>query len=237
MEYSKIWNKEKYQEFVKYLFSLQDRKYRDFHSKLILNDRLIGIRTRLLKKIAKDISKTDYKSFIELNKNEYYEEKMIHGLIIGYINDYGEMIECLNNYFPYIDNWALCDLTCSNLKIFKNNLDNGFKYICKLVKSKNPWVVRVGVVLLLDYYIDKKYLNKIFNICNTIQNNDYYVKMAVAWLLSMCYVKFPNDTIIYLNDNLLDDWTYNKTIQKVRESNRIDKETKQRFDMIKRRRN
>lgn len=226
------WDSEKYNQFIKYLFSLQDTKYKEFHSKLTLENNLIGIRTPILKKIAKDISKTDYKSFLKYNQHEYYEEIMIHGLLIGYIDEFEETITYLDDYYKYITNWATCDLTCSNLKIFKKNLDKGFIYINKLIKNSNPWIIRVGVVLLLDYYINEKYLDKIFKICDKIKCRDYYVKMAIAWLISICYIKYPIVTKKYLNDNLLDDWTYNKAIQKIKESNRI--ESKKEIELLKR---
>ena len=187
------WNNDKYNDFLEYLFSIKDEKYAIFHFKLLKNDKIkvIGIRIPVLKKLAKMISKTDYLEFIKLNKHEYYEEILLHGLIITYLKlDFNSIMNLFNEYINYIDNWATCDTVISNLKIFKNNLDAGFIYIEKYLNDKNPWINRVGIVLLLCYYINDNYIDKVLNICNKIKTDEYYVKMANAWLISMCLVKY-----------------------------------------------
>ena len=219
-----VWNKNTYNEFIKYLLELKDESYKNFHFKLLKNDEIsvIGIRTPLLKEIAKKISKTDYLEFIKLNKHKYYEETILHGLVITYVKtEFEESIKLFNEYIKYIDNWASCDIVISNYKIFKKNLDLGFKYINNYLNNKNPWINRVGIVLLLNYYINNLYIDKILNICNNIKTNDYYVKMSIAWLISICLIKYYDKTYNFLQNNKLDDWTHNKAIQKAIESYRI----------------
>lgn len=228
-----IYNEVNYKEFINYLKSLEDLKYKAFHSKLTLENNLIGIRTPILKKIAKDISANDIDSFIKCNKHEYYEEVMIHGLLIGYIKDFDIMTKYLDNYLKYITNWALCDLTCSNLKIFKKNQDKGFSYILKLINSTSPFTIRVGVVLLLNYYINDNYIDKIFDICNNIKNNDYYVLMSISWLISICFIKYQDKTLSYLEDNNLNTWTFNKAIDKIKDSKKVSKDVKLEINLLK----
>ena len=218
------WNKNTYNEFIEYLFSIRDVEYSKFHSKLLKNDeiKVMGIRMPILKKIAKSISKTSYLDFIKLNKHDYYEETLLHGIVITYLKiDFIKTINLFEDYINYIDSWASCDTVVANYKLFKKNLDLGFTYINKYLHDKNPWINRVGLVLLLDYYINDNYIGKILDICNNIKVDDYYVKMANAWLISMCLVKQYNKTYIFLLNNNLDDWTYNKAIQKAIESFRI----------------
>lgn len=223
----------KYNEFINYLYSLQDIKYKDFQKKLILSDNLIGIRTPDLKKIAKTIANSNYINFIRLNKHNLYEEKLIHGLILGYLNlEFNALKPLIDEFIPYIDNWAICDLTVSNLKIFSKNKENGFKEIKKYLKDKNTWINRFGYVLLLNYYIEDKYIDEIFKLCENY-SDEYYVKMSIAWLISMCYIKYKNKTIEYLNTNKLDKWTYNKAIQKIMESNRVPKIEKEKLKRMK----
>lgn len=221
-----IWNKETYNKFIDYLYTLQDLKYKDFHKKLILDNDLIGIRTPLLKEISKKISKSDYKQFIKLNNHKYYEERIIHGLIIGYLDDFKEVLEQLDKFIPFINNWAINDIVCANLKIFKKNKDKGFIAINRYLKSNNEFEIRFGLILLLDFYIDDSYIDKIFFIIDNIKNDNYYVKMGMAWVLSICYIKYPNKTYEYLLNNQLDKFTFNKTISKICDSKRIDKDTK-----------
>lgn len=217
-----IWNKDNYNKFIDYLFTLKDLKYKKFHSKLILSDNLIGIRTPILKMIAKNISKGDYKTFIKLNKHEYYEETIIHGLIIGYLKDFKEIIELLDEFIPYVNNWAINDIVCANMKIFKKYQEEGFNIIKKYIKSNNPFQIRICIVLLLDFYINDKYIDEIFKIINNIKNDNYYVKMANAWLLSICYIKYKEKTYNFLLNNNLDKFTLNKTISKICDSKRVD---------------
>ncbi len=228
--------KNNYNEFIKYLKSLSDTKYREFHLRLTMDNSLIGICTPKLKEIAKELIKTNnYQNFIKFSKYETYEEKIIYGLIIGYLKcDFKAQLELLNNFIPLIDNWAINDIVCANLKNFKKNQEEGYKYIELCIKSSNPWQIRFGLVLLLDFYINDNYIDKILEVCNSINSNEYYVKMANAWLISICYIKYKNKTNKFLKNNKLDDWTYNKSIQKIIESTRISKEEKEILKQLKR---
>lgn len=234
MNFDIKWDEKYYKLFIDYLYSLKDEKYKNFHSKLILKNNLIGIRTPILKKIAKEISKYDYKNFIKFSTNNTYEEITIKALLIGYLKDYNETIYELDNILTDIDNWATCDLMCSNLKIFAKNKDKGFKYIKSLIKGNEEWKIRVGLVLLLNYYIDDEYIDKIFILVNNINCEQYYVKMAISWLLSICYIKYPQKSTCFLKNNTLSDWVHNKTIQKIKESNRVSYNKKIAIDKLKR---
>ena len=224
------WNNTKYNEFIKYLYSLQDIKYRDFSKSLMPSKNeyeLIGIKIPLLKKIAKDISKNNYIEFININKHDTFEEILIHGLIIGYIKeDINTIINYSKEYIPYISNWALCDSYVANLHIMNKYPNKCLTLVKWCLKHKKEYYKRAGYVLLLNYMIKDEYIDTIFELCNNNDSDDYYVKMAVAWLISEVYPKYPNKTLEYLKNNKLDKWTHNKSIQKIRESNRIDKETK-----------
>ncbi len=230
-----LWTKKDYKEFVSYLKNLEDKKYRDFHSKLTLNNNIIGINVPTLKDISKKIVKGNFGSFINLVVNNTYEEWLIFGLIIGYSKiDFNEKLELLDKYIVNIDNWASCDIVCANMKDFKKNQESGYEYILKLIESNSLWHIRVGLVLLLDFYINDQYLNKIFKICDSIKSDEYYVLMAIAWLLSICYIKYPKETLKYLNNNKLDKFTFNKTIQKIIESTRVSIVDKNKLRKMKR---
>ena len=191
-----------YNDFLNELYKLQDLKYKEFHSSLILSDNLIGVRTPELKIIAKNISKSDYKKFFKENKHKLYEENIIHGLVLGYLKlNFNDLKPYIDEFIPYIDNWAVCDGTASNLKIFNKNKESGFIEIKKYLKDNNYWINRFGYVLLLDYYIEDKYIDEIFKLCNNYKN-EYYVKMAISWLISMCYIKYKDKTLKFLNNNI-----------------------------------
>jgi len=230
------WTKEDYYEFSKYLLTLTDDKFKDFSTKIIVDDSLIGIRTPILKNIAKIIFKGNYKEFISVCKPSNYEEKLIYGLVIGNIKEFNkETIKYVNKYSKTIDNWALCDLFCANLKFVKNNQKEVFDYILNTIDNDNLWKRRLCFVLLLDYYIEPDYIDVIFELCDTYNTNDYYVEMSVAWLISICYIKEKDKTIKYLDSNKLNNFTYNKAIQKIIESKRVAKEEKEELRKKKRR--
>lgn len=238
MDLTQKWSKEKHNVFLKYLESLSDYKYKIFNCKIINDDSIkyIGVRTPILRKIAKIIANSDYEGFIKYQSGKYYEEIAIYGFIIGYIDvSYHSLIVMIKNYIPYISNWALTDMPIRKYKQILENKDEAFNEIIKFTKSSNPWEVRFGLVLLLKIYVEEKYLNKIFEICKSINSSHpcctnniipYYVKMANAWLISECYIKYPNLTKIVLQSTDLDSWTKNKAIQKIKESYRVSNSKK-----------
>lgn len=228
------WSNEDYKEFIDYLFSIRDIKYRDFHSNLGLDNNVIGIRTPILKSIAKDISKGNYIEFLELLKEDYYEEITLYGFIICNIKEIDESIKYLDIYKNKINNWASCDLFCSGYKIVKNNKNYYWEYINNNINSSNLWIRRMCFVLIISYYIEDKYLDDIFMLCNKYNTNEYYVQMAVAWLISICYIKYSNQTLKYIENNKLDNFIHNKAIQKIRESYRVDSKDKDILNKLKR---
>lgn len=229
------WNEKTYGEFINYLHSLQDLEYREFHGRLIQdNSSLIGIRTPILKEISKKVSKNHPKDFLKLVQHNTYEETLIHGLVIGYMKlEFEECTSLLNDFLPFNNNWAINDITCANLKIFKKYLGDGFDIITQYLKNKNPWVVRFGLVLLLDFYINDTYIDNILELSATISGEEYYVGMANAWLLSVCYIHYPEKTKKLLESNQLDLFTKKHTIQKIIESNRVSKEEKDQMRKLR----
>ena len=139
-----------------------------------------------------------------------------------------EILSFLDSYIQKIDNWALCDSFVTHLKIVSNYPDLFLEKIKQYIKSKNEYEVRVGFVLLLNYYIDDKNLDQIFNLCNQDSLNTYYVKMAKAWLISQCFIQYKEKTLSFLKTNHLDSFTQNRAISKIRDSYRVSKEDKDR---------
>lgn len=230
-----IKTKEDYAKFQANLISQADISYKIFQEKLIPGENtLIGIRIPLLKQMAKEISKNSG-AFIKYNPHSYYEEKVLHGLVLGYLKiDFNALIKLIEDFLPHNDNWAINDITCANLKIFKKNKKEGFSFIQKLLVSENHLDIRFALVLLLNYYVEENYLNSIFEISNRTTKKEYYVQMAIAWLLSICYIKFPEPTKLFLRDCKLDDFTYNKTISKICDSYRVNPKDKEMLKQMRR---
>ena len=234
MNFYSTWDSEKYQEFLNYLNTLQDKKYQEFHSKIIVSDNLIGIKTDTLKKIAKEISLGNYEDFIKFNNSSLYETIMIEGFLYTNLKiPFHELTDYLNEYLTKVNNWAHVDLLVSNLKIFNKNQEAGFKYAKKLIRSKNNWIKRCGIIIMLNYYLHDVYIDKTLEIVSKIKTSDYYVKMAIAWLMSISYIKYKEKTLIYLV-NIEDNFIYNKTLSKIIDSKRISNDEKNFIRTLKR---
>ena len=218
------------------LFNLADEKYRQFQMGLCPDtDGIIGVRLPILRKLAKEIAKGDWRTYLKNGNNQYFEEIMLTGMVIGCVKtDMEEILKYVGEFVPQIDNWAVCDSFCAGLKFTKLNKSRVWDFLQPYLFSKEEFQIRFGVVMLLDYYIEDDYIDRILNIFNEINREDYYVKMAVAWAVSMCFVKYEVKTIHFLEENELDDFTYNKAIQKIIESLRVDQETKTKLKKMKR---
>ena len=140
----------------------------------------------------------------------------------------------IENFVPKIDNWAVCDTFCSGLKIIKKYPEDFWKFLEKYLKSNKEFEIRFAIVIILNYYINEKYLSNVLEILNNIRHEGYYVKMAVAWAVSICYIKYPKITMEFLKDCNLDNFTYNKSIQKIIESYRVKNEDKEILKKMKR---
>ena len=220
---------------IKELFEKQDLKYKEFHSSLCPNvDKIIGVRVPLLRQMAKEIAMENYKEFLENTQDEYYEELLLQGLVIGYAKiSIEETFKYLEKFVPKINSWAVCDTTCSNLKITKKYMEQMWEFLEKYINSKNEYEIRFALVMYLNYYLTEDYIDEILQKVDKITNREYYVQMAIAWLISFAYIKQKDKTEKYLQENKLDQFTQNKSIQKIRESFRVSKEDKEKLIQYK----
>jgi len=219
------------------LFSYRDQKYAEFQRKLtpgIDQDSFIGVRVPILKNYAKQIKdeKIIYDFLNEL-PHKYYDENMLHSVILSTkIKDYDECLKLVNEFLPYVDNWAVCDILSP--KCFSKNIDKLIKEIKVWSKSKHVYTCRFGIEMLMSFYLDENFKEEYLNIPSKIRSNEYYVNMMLAWFYATALVKKWDETIIYLKDNRLDTWIHNKTIQKSIESYRISDKQKTYLKTLKR---
>lgn len=212
-----------------------DEEYRKFSAALLPNvDNILGVRLPELRKIARKIAKADYRTFLNAD-SKYFEEVMLKGMVIGYVHDdINELLHFTHDFIPLIDNWSVCDSFCSGLKFAKTNRDTVWEFIKPYFESDREYFVRFAVVMVINYFIEKDYINRVLEILNNISHDGYYAKMSVAWAISICYVKFPEETGMLLKNNDLDDFTFNKSLQKIIESRQINDETKKIIRIMKR---
>lgn len=221
------------------LKSLADPEFQAFTAGLMPNipsGRVIGVRLPALRKLAKRIAGDDWRAYLKTASDDTFEEVMLQGMVIGAARAGWEELEpYVTGFLPKIDNWSVCDSFCSSLKIAKSRQKEVWDYLQGCLGDDREYIIRFGVVMIIFYYMEEEYAGISFEWFDRITHSGYYVKMAKAWAVSVFYVHFPDRTMEYLKDNRLDDWTYNKALQKITESLSVDPETKQRIRQMKRR--
>ena len=221
------------------LEKIAEENYRIFATKLIPNvDNLLGVRLPRLRKIAKKIAQLDYEYYLAMDDPLYFEEVMLQGMIIGEIKlPWNERSRYVKHFTSKINNWSICDSFCCGLKFEASEKEIVWQFLQPYFASDAPYDIRCAVVMLLFHFVNDEYLQKVFTLFNQIKNDDYYVKMAVAWAISIYFRELPKLTMAYLQKNQLDDWTYNKALQKITESLKVDFNTKIIIRTMKRKKN
>ena len=226
------WIKEDIISFNEYLYSLKNNDKKIEWTKKIINTNkeVLAIPSPKLKEIAKDICKGNYLSFLDYNLDNYHESTIINTYLINRIKDFNTQKKYLLNYLKNVDNWASVD----SLKLtIKNKEDNYIKLSKELVKDKKIFYRRCGVIILLNQIKDE-YLDDIFTIISSLKSEEeYYVNMAIAWLLCELIIKKKDKAIEYLKNNKVNKFVLNKTISKCNDSFRITKEDKELLKKLK----
>lgn len=229
---------EDYEKLDAHLKQLADDKYREFHGGLIPNVETVfyGVRVPALRKLAKQIVKADWRAFVERTKDsDVYEMNMLCGMVTALAKcEFEEKLTYVEKFIPCINNWAVCDVVCGDMKDVKKNMERMFAFIQPYLSSQEEYEVRFAVVILMQYFLTEEYIDRVLEIYDSIRHEGYYVKMAVAWGISICFVKHRDVTLDYLLSCNLDDFTYNKGIQKMIESLRVSKDDKQMLRGMKR---
>lgn len=222
---------------IEVLREKSSKKYRDFSRKLVFTKyEILGVKLPVLRDIAKNLSESEKLLLLKNDLNfSTFEEYLIYGFILGYSKiPYEEFLRYFYKFIPYVDNWSLCDSTVASMKIISKNCEKFSFELNKLLNSKNEFYLRIAFVILLDYYIDDKWLDYIFDTCDNVNFDAYYVKMAKAWLLSVCFIKYKEKTLKYLLNCKLDDFTFNKTISKICDSYRVATKDKECVKALRR---
>ena len=213
------------------LFALQDKKYQSFQSKLmptISPETVIGVRTPLLRKLAKELSGTPQaEDFLRSLPHAYYEENNLHAFLVERIRDYDRALAETERFLPYIDNWATCDCFCP--KVFAKHKDALIVPIRRWLDSDRLYTVRYAIGMLMRHYMDEAFQPEFLAWVAGVQSEEYYINMMRAWYFATALAKQPDSAFAWLTERRLDVWTHNKTIQKAVESYRISAERKQQL--------
>ena len=225
-------------EVQEFLLSKADPKYNDFSQNLNIckNYKSIGVRIPIIRDYAKFLSKKYSIDYLINNISEdYYEEILLKGFIIGCYKNltYDELVYYINNHLPKVVDWSMCDTFVNSLKITKKYQDKLWNLVLEKLKSKKEFDVRFSLVMILNYYINDDYKDKIYEIIDNIKLDDYYVKMANAWLISYMFINYFDDTIKFIKNSKIDNWTKRKGITKAIESFKISEDNKKKLRGIR----
>ena len=208
---------------IEELNAKQDLKYREMMIRIIPNvdsKRIIGVRTPILKDMAKHIDE----SFLDTLPHFYFEENQLHSFAISLIKDYKASIKRVNDFLPYIDNWATCDQLSP--KVFKKHKEELIREIKKWLKSKHTYTQRFAIEMLMTHFLDEGFKEEYLELVSNIKSDEYYLNMMIAWFFATALAKQYDSSIIYIKEKRLSPWVHNKTIQKAVESYRISDEQK-----------
>ncbi|PID82723.1 MAG: DNA alkylation repair protein [Clostridiales bacterium] len=217
------------------LFELEDSKYAKFTKSHIptLEKEIIGVRFPLLRSLAKEIIKNgETEKFFKDLPHKYFDEDILHAILISEIKDYDICMDRLQEFIPFIDNWSVCDILVP--KIFKKKRKPLISDIEKWAYSKHTYICRFGLSMLMHNYLDEDFKEKYLEIPASIHSKEYYINMMIAWFFATALFKRWKKTVVYLEKGNLDLWVHNKTIQKARESRRITDEKKKYLKTLKR---
>lgn len=216
------------EEIYARLLSLAEPEYRAFIAGLLPGvSNILGVRMPALRKLAKKIAAGDWRAYLGRAREDTYEEAMLQALVIGLAKgDPEEILRYAAAFLPKITNWGLCDSFCAGLKIARQQPGRVWDFLQPCFSSPEPFTVRFALVMALNYYIEDDYIEAVLSLLDGVEHGDYYVKMAAAWTVSVCFVRYPARTMEYLLNNALDDFTYRKSISKILESYRVSPQDK-----------
>lgn len=195
----------------------------------------MGVRIPELRKLAKEIAKDDYRYFLDNNTFETFEAETLQAFVIGYAkDDINELLGYVKEFIPMIHDWSVNDSLCQNFKIARKHQKEVFDFLMEYVDSEEEYEVRVVAVMLMSHFLNDEYIDRVIKVLDGLKCRDYYSRMGVAWAVATVMAKYRDKCFEYMNNSSLDDWTYNKSIQKMLESYRVNDEDKKILREMKR---
>lgn len=215
-------------EIRAYLKAHAEHDFREFTSGLIPDtDPILGVRIPEIRKLARQLAKEDWRAYLAEAQDDYYEEILLQGLVIGYAKaDISELLSCVAAFLPKIHDWSVNDCFCSTFHAARKHRDTVWNFLMQYTDSEREFEQRAVAVMLMDHFLTEEYIDRVLAVWDGLKHDGYYCKMGVAWGIATAYAKFPAQTHAFLLDNHLDLFTYRKAIQKMLESYRIPPDAK-----------
>ncbi len=212
-----------------------DEGYRKFNESLMPGtENTYGVRAPVLRALAKELLQGDWPGFLAIARDDSHEELLLQGLVIaGARCPLPEKLPLLRAFIPKLNNWALCDMTAAACKWKRQDLPLLWDFFAPDLHSPHEFEVRFAVVQLMDYFWDDDWIGPSLEAYRTVEHTGYYVTMALAWGLSVFFVKQRAATLPLLEQRVFPAAVHNKAIQKCRESLRVSPEDKAYLNTLK----
>lgn len=214
-----------------------DEKYRAFSFSLNKDSALpmLGVRLPVLRKMAADIAREDAFAFLDACDFSSIEMTMLYAYVLGRARgDIATLLAYFDRAVPHIDNWSNCDTLCQSFKQAQKHPEETWAFLMRYRASEEPFTLRVLVVTLMSHFLTDDYIDRVLEILNTTHCDAYYYQMGAAWTVATALAKQRDKTLAFLQTCALDDWTYNKAIQKALESYRVSDKDKALLRTMKR---
>lgn len=196
---------------------------------------VLGVRIPDLRKLAKEIAKDNYREFLEQCPDDYFEQQSLQAFVLGYAKDDIETIlSYADRFIPKIQDWSVNDSFCQTFTTARKHRERVWEWLMPYGEKQDEYSQRAAAVLLMSHFLTDEYIVQVLDVMNRLSFDAYYTKMGVAWCVATAYAKYPGETYAFLLDNQLDDWTFNKSIQKMTESFRVPDEDKEMLKSMKR---
>ncbi|MDO4551005.1 MAG: DNA alkylation repair protein [Planctomycetia bacterium] len=224
------------QKIHRQLYALAEPAYREFSSKILPGvPNILGVRLPHLQKLAKKIAQDDWRAFWIIAGNQTYEETLLQGLILRYVHpDPEEWFTYVADFVPRIHNWGICDSFCAGLKQIREFPHAGWHFLQPFFSHPQEFHVRFALVMLLNHYVTPSWIHHCLKKLHTFRHQEYYAQTGAAWAISICYIKFPDVTLPFLQENQLPVRVHNLSLRKICESRQISPETRQKIQNFKR---
>lgn len=210
------------------LLAVKDDAYRALQTKLVPNvppETIVGVRTPDLRRIAKNVSaRADCGAFLRDLPHRYYEENLIHFFVLAEIKDFDACVRGVKAFLPYVDCWPVSDQATP--KSFRKHHEKLLPYVKNWIASEHVYTARFGLRMLMNEYLDADFRPEYLELAASKTGEDYYLKMMVAWFFATALAKQYDETLPYLENHRLPEWTHKKAIQKALESFRVPEEHK-----------
>lgn len=223
------------QQIKDYLRQKSESRYAAFASSLVPGEqRILGVRIPELRQLACRLARGDFRAYLSEADNDTFEEILLQGLVIGKARmAFEEQVALMSSYIPKISNWSLCDSACAGFTFVRGHREYIWNFLIPYWRSSKEYYQRFAVVMLMDHFVTDDFIDRLLELWPAIKPAGYYASMAIAWAVSVCYVKYPSRTEPLLEKGILDKDTHNRSIQKILESKRVELDVKTRLKSLK----